>query len=397
MKVRPRLLWISGLLVLGLIALFLPAGGGSGGTGSEIPAGDQGGGEAAETQGIAIWQGYEHHWTYNHRLNRLGDYVRTVRESPDKVAVLDTHTGATGIGDDEGTYQSSYAFLRVNGLHALQQEISFHFQNQRGVASRQIRQFTIPWEGAPAQPRVVAFINGYDLIANRSAFKLQTLQMTVSHPQYNPETRQVTCQVSASLNMRCRSLECKKFAPEYDYTLRVQVLVLMGDQTMHAVEKHYQQLYRWDRKAEPRVRPQADTLRGVGNRVYPNAVLGFRSLSVLLNREHWFIDIGSVISPGRYQPATGLYPFDLNLFFKAWKQGMRRHSADRLDSQFSFREKGSAVLLATVTLLQLPDGCVSNHTISGQIIWRGKGRNPRTAAAVRTDTTRFNSDCTERE
>jgi len=386
---------IVGVLLLGTFSLSTRVSGAEDSPPVRVISGGQEAPGENVSEGIAVWQGFEHHWTYNHRLNRLGDYVRTTDEPSSGFRVFDTHTAATGIGDDEGTYQSYYAFLSVMGIHAVQKQVSFHFRNRRGRVTRQTEQVSIPWDEAPYEPRMIAFVNGYDLVANQSAFKLQTLQISVSKPRYDAGSEQITCQVSATLNMQCRSLECKKFEPNYNYTLRVEVLVLMSGPVMHSVEEHYQNIYDWDRKAEPPIYPVRDTLTGAGNGVYPNAILGFRSLSILLNREHWFIDIASDIYPGRYDPNTGSYDFDLNLLFKAWKKGMRRHAADRLDSQFSFREKGSAVLLATVIMVQLPEGCVIEREVPGRIIWRGKSRDPRSPAAVQTIATSFNTDCTE--
>ncbi|MEJ2050777.1 MAG: hypothetical protein P8Y60_13240, partial [Calditrichota bacterium] len=345
--------------------------------------------------GIAVWQGFEHNWTYNHRLNRLGDYIHIASTNQNKFEVTDTHTAATGIGDDEATYLSYFTFFQVNGVEAIQEQVSFHFQNRQGNPSRQTAQISVPWDKAPEKPRIIAVLNGYDLVTNRSAFKLQTLQISVSNPHYDPVNKQITCRVNATLNMRCRSIECRKFEPDYNYTLQVNVLLLRSGPVMHSVEGHYQQIYNWDRKTEAQVRPVRDELVGTGNNTYPNAVLGFRALSILLNREHWFIDIASAIHPGQYDQRNGSYTFDLTLLFKAWKKGMRRHSADRLDSQFSFREKGSAVLLATVELIQLPAGCVQEKTIPGQISWRERRRNPRSAAAEQSIQTSFGSNCTE--
>ncbi|HKJ69905.1 MAG TPA: hypothetical protein VKA68_18260 [bacterium] len=63
------------------------------------------------TGAVAIWQGFEHHWTYNHRLNRFGDYVYTVSRTDNLNEAFVTHTGATGLGRDTGTSVTNYSLL----------------------------------------------------------------------------------------------------------------------------------------------------------------------------------------------------------------------------------------------------------------------------------------------
>src|SRR5690242_9683856 len=53
-----------------------------------------------------IWRGFSHQWTYNHRCNRIGDYVVYNNNKP-----ITAHTSATGKGADSTYFTSYYSFV----------------------------------------------------------------------------------------------------------------------------------------------------------------------------------------------------------------------------------------------------------------------------------------------
>src|ERR1019366_7252669 len=53
-----------------------------------------------------IWRGFQHQWTYNHRCNRLGDYVQLNSGTP-----VSVHTSGTGSGSDSTYYKSYYTYV----------------------------------------------------------------------------------------------------------------------------------------------------------------------------------------------------------------------------------------------------------------------------------------------
>jgi len=52
---------------------------------------------------LVLWQGFHHRWTYNHRLNRHGDWVEHLERDGDRVAARVNHSAASGSGADEAT------------------------------------------------------------------------------------------------------------------------------------------------------------------------------------------------------------------------------------------------------------------------------------------------------
>lgn len=50
----------------------------------------------AQTENTAVvWRGFEHSWSYNHRINRIGNYVKMVSNDP-----YGYHASASGLGSD---------------------------------------------------------------------------------------------------------------------------------------------------------------------------------------------------------------------------------------------------------------------------------------------------------
>src|SRR5438034_10609012 len=58
--------------------------------------------------GTNLWQGFDHLWGYNHRLNRLGDLVTDLSCAGPACQGNVTHTAASGSGADTVAYTSYY-------------------------------------------------------------------------------------------------------------------------------------------------------------------------------------------------------------------------------------------------------------------------------------------------
>ena len=76
---------------------------------------------------FAVWQGFSHYWTYNHRLNRLGDFIAQSSGEENKACTL-MHTAATGLGKDSATFQSRFAIVIAPDISFFAGKINFHLQ-----------------------------------------------------------------------------------------------------------------------------------------------------------------------------------------------------------------------------------------------------------------------------
>src|SRR3712207_798464 len=59
-----------------------------------------------------LWQGFHHGWTYNHRLNRIGDWIVQTPSTDGELDARVKHSAASGSGEDEAAWKSFYTVLQ---------------------------------------------------------------------------------------------------------------------------------------------------------------------------------------------------------------------------------------------------------------------------------------------
>lgn len=348
---------------------------------------------------VAIWQGFRQSWTYNHRLQRLGDMVSAQKDSASQVTVHTFHAAATGLGSDIGTYTSYYSLARIRNAHYYQGMEDFQFVGKKGELHQITRTIRIPFKGQnSANLHMVAILNGFDIYTKQNALKLQDFRLQLSEVTFDSSKSQATFTLTAGVRFDCRSLECKKFDPTYNYTLRVGYLLLKSGQQDIAVQsKQIVNTFQWNKRQELKIPMEKHSITGEKNSTYSHAVLALTSLDLHLDKEHWFIDWSSCINPEHYDALAGKYDFNSGLIFREWREGMRRDSAKPMESMFSFRDKGSGSFAAEVTLIQFNNGCSAADSISGKIPWEGRGKEKHIENAVDQHRVFWNPDCFKNE
>ena len=165
--------------------------------------------EAESTPVCAIWQGFNHAWEYNHRLNRLGSYVRSPTPRDNEAVV--GHTAASGTGGDTAHF-SEY----VTPVEA--PDVSF----QTGWAETTVEcpravttHFRIKVDWLDPAPEMVGrqtytvLINGFDLVALRHADKLIAFEVEISEPIINRDGGSLRFSITGELCFDCRTAECQ--------------------------------------------------------------------------------------------------------------------------------------------------------------------------------------------
>jgi|GEM_PF-7014086 len=84
-----------------------------------------------------IWQGFTQEWSYNHRLNRLGDYIASQSIQQDTLMARIHHNASTGTGTDAGPYGSFYSYIAVNDVHFTTGDTTFLISGTEGQMSTQ--------------------------------------------------------------------------------------------------------------------------------------------------------------------------------------------------------------------------------------------------------------------
>ena len=348
------------------------------------------------TSQTMIWQGFRHGWTYNHRLHRLGDFVRIDTRSDSTIKAEHYHTAATGFGQDVATFTSYYTFAHLNGIESMQDKISLQLAGKRGTVAADTHTVRIPLPASSSgQKKVIAFLNGFDLYTSQNAFKIESLNIELVDAEIDPSSGEIAVSLTGAIQMDCRSIECKKFDTDYSYTMTVHFVVLVGGRSVRSNSRQFTERYTWDKFDELQIPVRSHTLTGVPDPTLKHAFLAFRRLSVDLDGEHWFIDWNTFLVPDTYEAERGEYRFRLGLMLREWRKGMKFQSAQPTESLFSLRGGGAGEILADVMVVQFKEGCVAHDSIRGQIDWKRREKKHDSSQSILRQALRWNDECTK--
>jgi len=323
---------------------------------------------AQEDVGV-IWMGFEHQWSYNHRLNRLGDYIAQPEFEGYDFPVKHYHTGATGIGKDEAYFTSYHTVLKTEHAGIQSGNVKMNLSNKEGKRSSVRTTLTIPLQGnLQDRDQIIGLLNGFDLVATEGADKLKMLHIDLSDPVYNYDHTAVDMTVEVGFIADCGSFECHRFSQQYNYSITVEYLLVAGDRDgFFGTEKSFIKSYEWDKRDDFEDGMIDETV--IGYQGFPYATIGFKSLMINMDQDHWLVDWHTAIHPQFYDETTGNFEFSLDLFLKQWKA--RRESPFRWQSRFSKRKDGWAYLSGAVVLLQFKDACLESKSHIGSVNWQG--------------------------
>lgn len=321
-----------------------------------------------------IWRGFDHSWTYNHRINRLGNYVCM----GDSATPSCCHTSASGLGADSTFFTSYYSLIESPNLAFQEGVLNIKLYGKEKQLLTKTVEVNIPATAATRnQEEYVSLLNGFDIKAMRAADKLKLLRISVEEAYYAPEVDEIRFKIRVSLVVNCQSIECSCFNQKTTYDLDIYYQIIAGnDQDLASTQKNISKHYPWNKKDEQLPQAEESTIRGQKSSLYPKAAVGIKSLAVTLNKAHWTVVYKANITPINYQVDKGKLNISTNLFFQEWVQGMKRMSAYPKHSQFSSKKKGWAILDMEVALIQMADAKVKHGKTSGSSFWKGKNASP---------------------
>lgn len=237
-----------------------------------------------------IWRGFSHKWTYNHRCNRIGDYVQYNEGKPSA-----THVSATGLGADSTTFSSYYSSAMSPNLYFKEGKASFTIKTVEKQLAEGFVDVSIPCEKwLRDKESYVTLLNGFDLHSEKAADKMQLMQLDIEDPKYDMASNKLSFRINFSLVLNCQSAECPEFDKQVDYDLDVYYLVAgFDDRYANASEGYFTRSYPWDKKIELSDKPQEEHLCGVMNHTFSKAFVGIKSLSIVLNEAHWLLELAT--------------------------------------------------------------------------------------------------------
>jgi hypothetical protein len=370
-----------------------------------------------------VWRGFNHQWSYNHRINRLGNYIENTPFVQFPYAATAVHTSATGVGGDVGLFDAHYSYVAMEQVAVQSGVVSIEFSGKEGDMHHITKHLLIDSKAIldPKQANCTVVLNGFDVLSGYKADKVSLFSLSVGEAAYLPAVNKIRFDLSASLEVRCQSFECSRFNQKFNYTIDVYYLIFSqktapianklplevlsnkpnittstlapdsshkpaapykGLGIFYTSEQAVRRIYNWDKQEELDMLPERHIAKGINNNIYPEALLAFKSISLQLDRAHWLLDWHSSILPEEYDPESGTYQYSLDLLFKQWDEEMKHHSANPRISRFSSKRRGWAILEANVCLLQFSNAFVRHADTQGIVKWEGRNQSADANASV---------------
>lgn len=343
-----------------------------------------------------VWQGFQHQWGYNHRINRLGSSVLSFgcdRDDPDDCRGFVEHTASSGSGSDRATYSTHFTRVisQTDDVRFLNGELRLNLRGEERQTIDIRDTFTLALGPAMADfDRYSVVLNGFDLQAIPSlgngvtdADKLIDLELGVFNEVYHSAGNTLDFDVEVDFTGSCRSVECNALSRKLDYSLVVRFLVIAsridpetGLQAAHEITvAPISDSDQWTREDEIFPEPERRTVTGVPG-AYDKAFVAIKRLSVALDDEHHLLELDTFVDRVSYDPDRGLVGFETTLFFKQWDLLM--NIADSFGcwfllkpcSYWAFRDDGEYEATAHLRVFQLLEGCTLEGTAEGDFVFR---------------------------
>jgi hypothetical protein len=303
---------------------------------------------------IPVWQGFEMDWTYNHRLNRLGSYIYQ-----DSVF----NTAATGTGKDSGWFNTPYILIPKPG----RQYNEFHIYRRIEAKENEMIQVQIDTILPIDFHHSVFYLNGFDLVANNEADKLQLMDFGIKMVKGNYDTTYL--RITYSLLFNCQSLECDWINNDVDYDLNLFIgcISFPGEDYISYVQgEMFNFSEKWDRKKNDR------NTTYTGNTNAPRFITDFK---FSLDKAHWYTSIHASIDAGN----------NVAMKFKQYREKMKQNAYYKPHANFSKRTKGGCMYEMNGITLTHPENVKRTAMeFKGSIIWKGNNKSPFSREAVRS-------------
>lgn len=327
----------------------------------------------AQNGPVYLWQGFQHHWGYNHRLNRLGDYLEASENQ-----WTWTHTAASGSGADMGSFSSHAAKIDRPDLWWRSGEVEMELRGGEMEMVEERVKIRVPMEGQLEMPTVV--LNGFDLQSadGADADKLVALEMGVD--SLRMEGGEMMAELYCKVQLSCRSPECERGDKAIHYRAQLHWLALGLPGKAGEYEGGYAYAKRGPVK-QAMVQPLKVAVRATGQGAVAH-IHGFKKFGFSLAAEDHIAGYWMGIQPnGNLKGqllAMGLA--------QRWK-GMRRayrhyyHGFPKLPAWIAVKKKSGEVRVwAELMTMELPAEQVSFHESKGERFWDSTYRHPRSAS-----------------
>lgn len=333
---------------------------------------------------FAVWQGFSNYWTYNHRVNRLGDYISQLSYPNNKQATV-VHTAATGIGKDSAYFSSRYALVQAKEIVHFSGKAEFVLQAEEGAFKTVRKKIILQPDSSQQQKEVyIALLNGFDLISSGDADKVQVFSVSIENPVYDKTKHELSIPLDVSFQADCSSPECSLLNQTVDYKLSIYYLILSGmAKELSAKELDYERTIRWDTKTEtPKIPLEKSISISPG---YEEGFFAYKRFSLHVKKERHYLGYENSINSAGINLLNQSAYCRMQLYYSNWAARMRKSPASGGQAFFAFAQPGEAVMQGSLQFIQF-NGTVSYNHTDNTLFWEGKNHSPESDAAVKSKT-----------
>ena len=324
-----------------------------------------------------IWRGFDHNWTYNHRCNRIGDFVQLKGDS-----VLAVHTSATGTGPDYTTDTSYFSTVATPDAVFNQGQDTLYIRGYKDsliVVKDTVYMMAPNWMRNKRE--YITLLNGFDLQAyNSEAEKPRALYLNVTDatevPSPSPDSVRLQLIVKVGAVLNCSTPECHICNHTVSYKLTVYYLIVgLEPKRSAASSQLFTTGYSWNKKEEMKEPPLRDFIEGTLDAGFKNAVVGIKSFTLTMDKDHWLVKWNNSIKlqkEKRYNADNARVGVTINQEFVDWKQGMQHSTVPHSDALLSFKQRGWEIMNINAGMLQFTEhATIKDHMVTGQMKWTG--------------------------
>lgn len=318
-----------------------------------------------------IWRGFQHRWTYNHRISRIGSSV-----SYDNGQGYCHHYSATGLGSDSTFATTYYTYVESPNVCFKETTIKILINGKEGDLLTKSEHVYLDLDAWMLDKHYyTVLVNGFEVKSMIKADQLQLLRFLVEDPLYVKETSQVHLTANFNLVTNCRTLECELFKDQTAYELTLHLLILAFDEGAGEVRNSYTtRNYVWDTKVEVENLNKKLVIMGQKEE-YPVACLGIKGMGVVLNEEHWLLELDNYVTPFTYEPLSGQMQAHANMKFVTWNNGMENFSVEPFKAEFAKRKPGFALLDTNPSLIQFSNAKIKHGQQKTALYCRGRNKS----------------------
>ena len=323
-----------------------------------------------------IWQGFSQDWNYNHRLNRMTDFV-TANQSEDPFQYYLTHNAASGTGPDSAYFVQHFTVVESPDVRFQNSLTKFQFEAKEGEGQLKSYTETVALNSElMGKQHYYVVINGFDLLSLQKADKLVEFYFEVEPKAVYDSTAGLKVHFQAGMKMDCRTPECEVFKNTYFYGLDLYFTVIAFDEGFSATEGLLREDLEWDKVREIKKKSRKWFLTGKENMEV--GVPAIRSFSLKMDKEHWVQSWETSVLSDHYDPASGDMAGTSTLSFMEWTEDRKEHPEFQKYSRFSLKGQGKAGMEIGIALLQFQHGKTMISKRKGGIHWKGRNEPVKT-------------------